>query len=77
MATSEQTRQTTGVYVYGLVPADIEIAEEATGIADGTVSVVAHGEIAALVSELSTAVGARGRVRRTPAATRGWRSGRW
>ncbi|MBC2638223.1 MULTISPECIES: GvpL/GvpF family gas vesicle protein [unclassified Rhodococcus (in: high G+C Gram-positive bacteria)] len=53
MATSEQTKQMTGVYVYGIVPADIEIAEEATGVADGTVDLVTQGEIAALVSELS------------------------
>ncbi|SEB69068.1 GvpL/GvpF family gas vesicle protein [Rhodococcus koreensis] len=53
MATSEQTKQTTGVYVYGIVPADVEVAEDATGVADGTVEVVTHGDIAALVSGLS------------------------
>jgi hypothetical protein len=53
MATSEQTKQTTGVYVYGIVPAGIEVPEDATGVADGIVEVVTQGDIAALVSGLS------------------------
>jgi hypothetical protein len=65
MATSEQTKPTTGVYVYGIVPADVEVAEDATGVADGTVEVVTHGDIAALVSGLSVdrALGAPGDLR--------------
>jgi len=69
MATSEQTKkqksentekseksdkkQTAGVYVYGIVPADVEPGDDATGVADGKVEVVASGDIAALVSEVS------------------------
>ncbi|WP_370178970.1 GvpL/GvpF family gas vesicle protein [Rhodococcus wratislaviensis] len=69
MATSEQTKkqkrentekseksdkkQTVGVYVYGIVPADVEPGDDATGVADGKVEVVASGDIAALVSEVS------------------------
>ncbi|MDF3313944.1 GvpL/GvpF family gas vesicle protein, partial [Rhodococcus sp. T2V] len=41
------------VYVYGIVPADVEVADGATGVADGTVEVVTQGDIAALVSGLS------------------------
>ncbi len=65
MATSEQTKQTTGVYVYGIVPADVEVAEDATGVADSTVEVLTHGDIAALVSGLSVdrALGAPGDLR--------------
>ncbi|WP_068158743.1 GvpL/GvpF family gas vesicle protein [Rhodococcus phenolicus] len=44
----------TGIYVYGIVPADVEAESDATGV--GTppsgVSVVRRGEIAALVSEV-------------------------
>jgi hypothetical protein len=59
MSTSDQTTeapqqaQTTGLYVYGIVPADVEAEEDARGVADGKVSTVTRGEIAALVSELS------------------------
>ena len=69
MATSEQTKkqkrentekseksdkkQTAGVYVYGIVPADVEPGGDATGVADGKVDVVTDGDIAAVVSEIS------------------------
>jgi hypothetical protein len=52
-AGKDEKKPTIGVYVYGIVPSDVEPEEDATGVADGTVSVVAQGEIAALVSELS------------------------
>lgn len=52
-AGKDEKKPTIGVYVYGIVPSDVEPEADATGVADGTVSVVAQGEIAALVSELS------------------------
>ncbi|WP_198602342.1 GvpL/GvpF family gas vesicle protein, partial [Rhodococcus opacus] len=48
----EQPR-TTGVYVYGIVPADVEAEDDAVGVDDSRVSTVRHGDIAALVSEIS------------------------
>ncbi|MCC3317107.1 GvpL/GvpF family gas vesicle protein [Nocardia africana] len=47
---------TTAVYVYGIVPADVEPEPHATGVGDppGEVTVVRHGDIAALVSTLSS-----------------------
>lgn len=44
----------TAIYVYGLVPADVEPEPDATGVGDPpcTVSIVRHDEIAALVSEI-------------------------
>lgn len=59
MSTSDQTAEapqqahTTGIYVYGIVPADVEAEDDARGVGDGKVSTVTQGEIAALVSELS------------------------
>ncbi|RMI29002.1 GvpL/GvpF family gas vesicle protein [Nocardia stercoris] len=46
----------TAVYVYGIVPADVEPEEDATGVGDppGKVATVRHGEIAALVSALES-----------------------
>ncbi|MFE4498463.1 GvpL/GvpF family gas vesicle protein [Rhodococcus sp. NPDC056743] len=45
--------RTSGIYVYGIVPADVETGEDAVGVCDEAVSVVTHGDIAALVSEIS------------------------
>ncbi|MGO4618180.1 GvpL/GvpF family gas vesicle protein [Nocardia sp. 2YAB30] len=47
--------RTNGVYVYGIVPADVQPEEHASGVGDppSDVSTVRHGEIAALVSEIS------------------------
>ncbi|GAC01521.1 putative gas vesicle synthesis protein GvpF [Gordonia namibiensis NBRC 108229] len=59
MSTSEQATdapeapRTEGVYVYGIVPADVETAEDAVGIDESPVNTVSHGDIAALVSEIS------------------------
>ncbi|GAB3841758.1 GvpL/GvpF family gas vesicle protein [Dactylosporangium cerinum] len=46
--------QATGVYVYGIVPEDVETDPEAHGVGgeSATVTVVRHGRIAALVTEL-------------------------
>jgi len=59
MSTSKQSTdsaeepRTRGVYVYGIVPADVQAEEDAVGVCDGPVSIVKHGDIAALVSEIS------------------------
>ncbi|MCJ0902588.1 GvpL/GvpF family gas vesicle protein [Rhodococcus sp. ARC_M6] len=59
MSTSDQSTdspeepRTSGVYVYGIVPADMEAEEDAVGVCDGPVTIVKHGGIAALVSEIS------------------------
>jgi gas vesicle protein GvpL/GvpF len=47
-------RQQTAVYVYGIVPADVEIEQDAHGVGDppSTVKLVWHNDIAALVSEI-------------------------
>ncbi|MGW5921738.1 GvpL/GvpF family gas vesicle protein [Nocardia fluminea] len=44
------------VYVYGIVPADVEPEPHATGVGDppGEVAVVRHGEVAALISSLTS-----------------------
>jgi hypothetical protein len=49
------TEQGVGVYVYGLVPEDVEVSEDARGVGDqpGDLEVLRHGEVAALVSEVS------------------------
>ncbi len=46
--------QSTGTYIYGLVPADVEVSEDVLGVGDppGVVRLVRHGEIAALISEV-------------------------
>ncbi|MFE5704216.1 GvpL/GvpF family gas vesicle protein [Rhodococcus koreensis] len=49
---AEQPR-TTGVYVYGIVPADVKTEDDAVGVDDSQVSIIRHGDIAALVSEIS------------------------
>jgi len=53
MAVSEDTKQDTAIYVYGILPADIEIDPEARGVADQPIDVVRHGDIAALVSQIT------------------------
>jgi Gas vesicle synthesis protein GvpL/GvpF len=47
--------QTTGIYVYGIVPADVEVDSEARGVGDDSaqVTVARHDDIAALVSEIN------------------------
>lgn len=48
-----QARQT-AIYVYGITPADVQTTEEARGVGDppASVEVIAHDDIAALVSEI-------------------------
>ncbi|MGK8489890.1 GvpL/GvpF family gas vesicle protein [Nocardia asiatica] len=50
------TTDQAAVYVYGIVPADVEPEPHATGVGDppGEVGVVRHGEIAALISRLES-----------------------
>ncbi|WP_229401008.1 GvpL/GvpF family gas vesicle protein [Micromonospora okii] len=45
----------TGLFVYGIVPADVEPTPDAAGVGDppGEVAAVRHGELAALVSEVA------------------------
>lgn len=60
MSAPEQTTeapdraQDTAIYVYGIVPADVETEDDASGVGDppARVTTVRHGEIAALVSEI-------------------------
>jgi hypothetical protein len=56
MAHSKQSEKTTGIYVYGIVPADVQVEESAEGIGDppATVEVIREGDIAALVSSVRT-----------------------
>ncbi|MEW2380931.1 GvpL/GvpF family gas vesicle protein [Micromonospora sp. NPDC047707] len=55
---SEQNVQPTGetgLFVYGIVPSDVEPTPDAQGVGDppGDVDVVRHGDLAALVSEVA------------------------
>src|SRR5437879_5718571 len=45
---------TTACYVYGVVPADVELGADLTGVGEdgGRVSLVRRGDVAALVSEV-------------------------
>lgn len=45
----------TGTYVYGVVPADVQVADDARGVGDppSPVKVVRHGDIGALVSDVA------------------------
>ncbi len=40
------------IYVYGIVPADVQPEDDATGIHDAPIEIVTHGDIAAVVSEI-------------------------
>ncbi|MFF5173970.1 GvpL/GvpF family gas vesicle protein [Micromonospora sp. NPDC000089] len=44
----------TGLFIYGIVPSDVEPTPDAAGVGDpaGAVDVVVHGDLAALVSEV-------------------------
>ncbi|MDG4806524.1 GvpL/GvpF family gas vesicle protein [Micromonospora sp. WMMD1120] len=44
----------TGLFVYGLVPSDVEATSDAAGVGDppGDVTVIRHGDLGALVSEV-------------------------
>ncbi|MFC6087093.1 GvpL/GvpF family gas vesicle protein [Sphaerisporangium aureirubrum] len=49
------TAQATATYLYGIVPGDVELTPERRGVGDppGMTGLVRHGEIAALISDLS------------------------
>ncbi|MBO3746923.1 GvpL/GvpF family gas vesicle protein [Streptosporangiaceae bacterium NEAU-GS5] len=49
------TEPEVGIYVYGLVPEDVEVEEDARGVGDepGELEIVRHGDIAALVSAIT------------------------
>jgi hypothetical protein len=53
-APEKESGQSTAVYVYGIVPADVKAEEHAAGVGDppSDISEIRHGEIAALVSEI-------------------------
>jgi hypothetical protein len=42
------------VYVYGIVPADVQVEDDAQGIAGAPVEVIREGDVAALVSPIKT-----------------------
>lgn len=50
--TAEDQSSPVGIYVYGIVPADVEAADDATGVHDAPLDTVPLGDIAALVSEI-------------------------
>jgi hypothetical protein len=52
-ATDQAPERTVGYLVYGVVPGDVETTGDARGLADATVTTVAHGRIGALVSEVT------------------------
>jgi hypothetical protein len=41
-------------YVYGIVPADVQVPEDLSGVGGGEVSLVRHDDLAGVVSEIST-----------------------
>ncbi|MBE3010788.1 GvpL/GvpF family gas vesicle protein [Microbispora sp. NEAU-D428] len=51
---AEAPPRNTACYVYGILPEDVEISEDAVGVGDppGRVTIIRHGEIAALVSDV-------------------------
>jgi Gas vesicle synthesis protein GvpL/GvpF len=53
---AQDQRSGRGVYVYGIVPGDVEVTEDAQGVGDppARVEVVSSGDLAALVSEIDT-----------------------
>ncbi|MEU7893674.1 GvpL/GvpF family gas vesicle protein [Nonomuraea sp. NPDC049152] len=54
MAENPSAEQGNGCYIYGVVPAEVEVDHEAKGVGDppAPVRVVRHGKIAALVSDI-------------------------
>lgn len=55
MAKHRRTRGQSNLYVYGIVPADVHVAEDVQGVGDppGHVTVIREGDIAALVSPVT------------------------
>ncbi|MFC0533668.1 GvpL/GvpF family gas vesicle protein [Phytohabitans kaempferiae] len=52
--TTATTERGTGQLLYGLVPSDVELTDQVEGLGDplGPVTVIRHGDVAALVSEM-------------------------
>lgn len=52
----QDAQRSSGVYVYGIVPADVQVEEHAQGVGDPPtkVDVVREGDIAALISDVPT-----------------------
>lgn len=48
----QNEKQNVACYVYGVVPADVELTPDARGLNDRDVRVIRHGDIAALTSEI-------------------------
>ncbi|KUI22927.1 gas vesicle protein GvpFL [Mycobacterium sp. GA-1285] len=53
---SDGSKKPSGIYVYGIVPADVEVESDAQGIGDppAKVDVIRKGDIAALISPIPT-----------------------
>lgn len=49
-----EQKSATAVYVYGVVPGDVEAEPEARGVGEAEVKIVKHGDIGALVSPVRT-----------------------
>lgn len=52
-ANSAEQQQNIAYYIYGIVPADVEVTSDARGLDDREVRLIRHGDIAALVSEIT------------------------
>jgi hypothetical protein len=52
-ASSGAHQENVAYYVYGIVPADVELTPDARGLDDREVRLIRHGDIGALVSEIS------------------------
>jgi hypothetical protein len=50
--TKPESEQKTGIYVYGILPSDVELTEELRGVGNHEVKLVRSGQLAALVSEV-------------------------
>jgi hypothetical protein len=48
------TSKVDAIYVYGIVPGDVQVEDDAHGIAGATVEMIREGDIAALVSPIKT-----------------------
>jgi Gas vesicle synthesis protein GvpL/GvpF len=52
VSVATKTETSTGWYVYGILPGDVELTEEIKGVGDREVKLVHGGQLAALVSEV-------------------------
>jgi Gas vesicle synthesis protein GvpL/GvpF len=53
---SKSTKNDTGIYIYGVVPADVEVQKNAKGVGEppAKVDIIREGDVGALVSSIST-----------------------